>query len=71
MLDPSHTRAHPARLVGTPLYTAVEIGELLVILAMVDAGYSGDWSRIGVISTGDERRAVHAPPTLCGRRGAC
>jgi hypothetical protein len=39
-----------AALVGTPVFTALQLGELLVILGLIDAGYSGDWSRIGAIS---------------------
>ena len=34
------------------------------ILATVDAGYSGDWSRIGVITVGDEVVLQQACVTL-------
>lgn len=37
-------------MVNSPLYLAVEIAELLVILMLIDAGYSGDWTRIGAIT---------------------
>jgi len=55
----------PCSYIGTPLYFAVELGELLVILAMVDAAYSGDWSRIGAISKGVAPLACCA--ARCGR----
>jgi hypothetical protein len=38
-----------AQLIETPLYFLAEAIVLLGMLALVDAGYSGDWSRIGVI----------------------
>lgn len=38
-----------AQLINTPLYLLAEAAVLLGMLALVDAGYSGDWSRIGVI----------------------
>jgi hypothetical protein len=50
-----------AALVGTPVYTALEVGELLIILMLLDAAFSGDWSRIGAITTGgtvEERQTM-------------
>ncbi|GBF97347.1 hypothetical protein Rsub_10994 [Raphidocelis subcapitata] len=47
-------RSGVARLIGTPVYTVLEVGELLVVLMLLDAAFSGDWSRIGAISKDTE-----------------
>lgn len=41
-------------LVGTPVFLAAEVVVLLGMLALTDAAYSGDWSRIGAISADTE-----------------
>jgi hypothetical protein len=44
-----------APLTRTPLYrTWLQGAVVLVILGAVDAGWSGDWSRTGVLTTGQE-----------------
>lgn len=57
------------RLIGTPYYTVLAWGELLVVLMLLDAAFSGDWSRIGAISKGGQgaaggrvRGAAQTPP---------
>lgn len=42
------------RSVSAQQYLILELAALLVTLGVVDAAYSGDWSRIGVISQEDE-----------------
>ena len=46
------------QLVSSPLYRIwAQLGVVLVLLMGVDAGWSGDWSRIGALST-DQEAAV-------------
>eukprot|EP00877_Chromochloris_zofingiensis_P003540 jgi/Chrzof1/13187/Cz07g23110.t1 len=45
---------HHYRLVGTRAYLAIEVIELVVLLGVVDAAYSGDWSRIGALTKDTE-----------------
>lgn len=36
-------------VVNSKIYLAVEVAQVLVIFSLLDAGFSGDWSRIGAI----------------------
>lgn len=48
-----------------PLYSKYLQGAVFVgVLAAIDAGYSGDWSRIGAISQQDEANIQHLLPSL-------
>lgn len=40
--------------ISKELYNFVEFGVVVATLAVVDAGFSGDWSRIGVLTTDQE-----------------
>lgn len=43
------------QLVASPLYRVwLQLGVVLLLLMLVDAGFSGDWSRIGAITTEQE-----------------
>lgn len=43
------------QLVSSPLYRVwLQVGVVLVIFMLIDAAYSGDWSRIGVITSDQE-----------------
>lgn len=48
--QPQGERRGVAALVGTPAFLALEVGELLLLLMLYDAAWSGDWSRIGAIT---------------------
>lgn len=65
-------------LVASPLYrTWLQLGVVLLLLMLVDAGFSGDWSRIGAITTDQEaalrqvHRVVEAVQLTSCRAGAC
>lgn len=48
-----------AALVQAPLYQGAQAAVVVGLAAAIDAGWSGDWSRIGAI-TGDDEAAVRA-----------
>ncbi|KAF8060019.1 hypothetical protein HT031_004957 [Scenedesmus sp. PABB004] len=55
LIDAFNALAGPLKgIVGTPLYTGIELAVLLATLALIDAAFSGDWSRIGVITQDTE-----------------
>ena len=58
-------RPWPAALVGTPLYTAIELAELALLLMLVDAAFSGDWSRIGAITHDTELALQKVAAFVC------
>ncbi|EFJ46864.1 hypothetical protein VOLCADRAFT_92601 [Volvox carteri f. nagariensis] len=51
---------HGARSISSGVYNLVQGGELLAYGALADAGFSGDWSRIGVLTTDQEVLAQQA-----------
>lgn len=54
------------QLVGSPLYRVwLQLGVVLVIFMLIDAAYSGDWSRIGVISKEQEQQLQQARRQGC------
>lgn len=58
-------RVKVSDFVKTPLYSKYVQGAVFVgVLAAVDAGYSGDWSRIGAISQQDEFALQQILPSL-------
>ena len=58
-------RPWPAALVGTPLYGAIELAELALLLMLVDAAFSGDWSRIGAITHDTELALQKVAAFVC------
>lgn len=57
---------------ATPLLQVwLPIGVVLGILMLVDAAYSGDWSRIGAISKEQEMQLQGLVPLVVGGHGAC
>lgn len=58
--------------VKSPFYSKCVQGAVFVgVLAAVDAGYSGDWSRIGVISQQDEATLQQLLPSLAAFHVFC
>ena len=57
---------------GEPLLRVyLPIATVLGILMLLDAGYSGDWSRIGAITTDQEAALRGLVPIVVGGHGAC
>ncbi|GLC68670.1 hypothetical protein PLESTF_000721200 [Pleodorina starrii] len=58
---PSSYKLWPTEIsISSGLYNAIQGSELLFYGALVDAGFSGDWSRIGVLTTAQELVAQQA-----------
>uniref|UniRef100_A0A383V7M4 DUF7887 domain-containing protein n=1 Tax=Tetradesmus obliquus TaxID=3088 RepID=A0A383V7M4_TETOB len=58
-------------LVGTPIYFGLQLVELVITVGIVDAAYSGDWSRIGAISKETELQLQQVVWVLLGVKALC
>lgn len=57
---------------ASPAYQWVQGGVVLLLLMLVDAGFSRDWSRIGVLTTDQEDQLQSVSPHfLCAGRARC
>lgn len=57
-------------LVASPLYRIwLQLGVVLLLLMLVDAGFSGDWSRIGAITSDQEAALRQVAEVVQGAAG--